>query len=235
MSVPAPVLDLPRSVIRVPGLPLALAFVGLTLGAAALAGAVPIAFSIATVFLFAGPHNWLEARYVLGRLPARVGKLRWFFLLSAAGIVGLTAGYAALPWLVEAAPDATWAGPIYATWNTGLSASAPRRLSASASSVPALVPLLRNGSTATVKGSSARACDPLPASQACPSSIASRHAASSDRTMFLSRRGLRRAGGGVDGGGGAGGSSNPIGRSACRSGAASSSGAGCSGGGKTAM
>ncbi|HJZ57508.1 MAG TPA: hypothetical protein VKE74_21240 [Gemmataceae bacterium] len=118
MSAPAPVLDPPRPVLRVPGLPLALGFVGLALAAAALAGAVPLAFSIATVFLFAGPHNWLEARYVLGRLPARVGKLRGFFLLSAAGIVGLTIGYAALPWLVDAVPDPSWVGPLYATWNT---------------------------------------------------------------------------------------------------------------------
>src|SRR5438067_10330778 len=118
MSAPAPVLDPPRPAVRVPGLPLALGFAGLAVAAAALAGAVPLAFSIATVFLFAGPHNWLEARYVLGRLPARVGKLRWFFLLSAAGIVGLTAGYAALPWLIAELPDASWVGAVYAGWNT---------------------------------------------------------------------------------------------------------------------
>ncbi len=43
---------------------------------------MPIAFSIATVFLFAGPHNWFEARYILGRLPAQAGKLWGFFTLS---------------------------------------------------------------------------------------------------------------------------------------------------------
>lgn len=104
--------------LRTPGLLLAVAFITLALAAAALAGLIPLAFSIATVFLFAGPHNWLEARYILGRLPARVGKLRGFFLASAAGIVGLTAGYALLPELVEHLPDPAWIGPLYAAWNS---------------------------------------------------------------------------------------------------------------------
>lgn len=103
---------------RVPGLPFAAVFVALAVSAAALAGFIPLAFSIATVFLFAGPHNWLEARYILGRLPARVGKLRNFFLASAAGIVGLTVGYAALPSLVDELPDPMWIGPLYAAWNS---------------------------------------------------------------------------------------------------------------------
>src|SRR5207248_8121144 len=87
MSVADPIAAPPAVRPRAPGLPLAAGFAGLAAGAAVLAGGFPIGFSIATVFLFAGPHNWLEARYVLGRLPARVGKLRGFFLLSAAGIV----------------------------------------------------------------------------------------------------------------------------------------------------
>src|SRR5437764_8584726 len=72
-------------------------FVALAVGAAALAGALPIEFSLATVFLFAGPHNWFEARYALGRLPARAGKLWGFFTVSALGIVALTVAYAAIP------------------------------------------------------------------------------------------------------------------------------------------
>ena len=83
MPASAPVLDPPRPALRTPGLPFALGFLFVATVAAALAGALPVEFSIATVFLFAGPHNWLEARYVLGRLPARAGKLRGFFLVSA--------------------------------------------------------------------------------------------------------------------------------------------------------
>src|SRR5688572_16090454 len=60
------------------GLELAAGMIVLSITAAILAGAIPIAFSIATVFLFAGPHNWMEARYILGRLPARTGKLTGF-------------------------------------------------------------------------------------------------------------------------------------------------------------
>ena len=45
-------------------------------GAALLAGWAPLGFSIVTVFLFAGPHNWIELRYFLTRTPARWGRLR---------------------------------------------------------------------------------------------------------------------------------------------------------------
>ena len=74
---------------------------GIASAAALLAGWVPLRFSIVTVFLFAGPHNWLEFRYFLTRLPARWGRLRPFFLLGLAGMVGLTAAFAALIYLTE--------------------------------------------------------------------------------------------------------------------------------------
>lgn len=106
MSAVAPAVE-----VRVPGLPLAVGFVALAAGAAALSGALPVAFAFATVFLFAGPHNWFEARYALGRLPARAGKLWGFFLASGVGVVGLSAAYAALPFaLPHAGPD------VYAAW-----------------------------------------------------------------------------------------------------------------------
>jgi hypothetical protein len=64
--------------------------------AAALAGLAPLWLSVATVFVFAGPHNWAELRFFITRLPARLGRSRGFFALAAAGIVGLTVAYAAL-------------------------------------------------------------------------------------------------------------------------------------------
>src|SRR3954462_14497090 len=89
------------------------------LAAALLAGWAPLGFSIVTVFLFAGPHNWLEARYFLTRLPARWGKLRPFFVLAFAGIFGLAAAFAAL---VVLAQRGGWDGPVadhaFALWNT---------------------------------------------------------------------------------------------------------------------
>src|SRR5256885_1421453 len=85
--------------------PSALAFVcaalGIAVAAAVLAGWAPLRFSIVTVFLFAGPHNWLEARYFLSRMPARWGRLRGFFLLAFAGIFSLTAGFCVLLYLAE--------------------------------------------------------------------------------------------------------------------------------------
>jgi hypothetical protein len=66
------------------------------LAAAALAGVAPLWLSAATVFAFAGPHNWAELRFFITRLPARLGRSRGFFALAAAGVLGLTGAYAAL-------------------------------------------------------------------------------------------------------------------------------------------
>ena len=65
---------------------------------AALASFAPLGFSIATVFLFAGPHNWVELRYFLSRLPSRFGPLKAFFVSSFFGVLTLGAANAALLW-----------------------------------------------------------------------------------------------------------------------------------------
>ena len=88
-------------------------------GAAALAGFAPLWLSVATVFLFAGPHNWAELRFFITRMPARLGRSRGFFALAAAGVAGLTAAYAAL----SLAPGADgWSGDGWyfslAVWNS---------------------------------------------------------------------------------------------------------------------
>src|SRR5262245_41560433 len=101
MSTLAPPLPAPSGPAASQGISLACAMIGVATLALVLAGWIPVQFSIATVFLFAGPHNWFEARYILGRLPARAGKLFGFFTLSFVGIVGLTALFAALPYLVR--------------------------------------------------------------------------------------------------------------------------------------
>jgi hypothetical protein len=86
---------------------------------AALAGFAPLGLSVATVFLFAGPHNWVELRYLITRLPARLGRSRNFFALAAAGVVTLTASYAAL---ALGANSSVWGGEeLYAgvaVWNS---------------------------------------------------------------------------------------------------------------------
>src|SRR2546429_3134554 len=86
---------------------------------AAFASWLPLQASIVTVFLFAGPHNWFEARYFLMRLPARFGRSRNFFLLAFAGIALLTLAYVSLPALYYAGfwSGANWPNAI-ATWNT---------------------------------------------------------------------------------------------------------------------
>jgi hypothetical protein len=86
---------------------------------AAFASWLPLQVSVITVFLFAGPHNWLELRYFLSRLPARFGKSRNFFLTAFGGIGVLTLAYVSLPiafsfgnWTDEAISTAI------ASWNS---------------------------------------------------------------------------------------------------------------------
>lgn len=86
---------------------------------ALLASFLPLQFSILTVFLFAGPHNWFELRYFLMRLPVRFGKSRTFFVTAFVGIGVLTISYVAMPVLASAGvwSDAAWP-TVLATWNT---------------------------------------------------------------------------------------------------------------------
>jgi hypothetical protein len=98
MSTSAPLDYRPGRAAFPAGLGFGCAALAIAVAAAALAGWAPLAFSIVTVFLFAGPHNWLEFRYFLTRLPARWGRLRGFFLIAFAGMFGLTAAFATLAW-----------------------------------------------------------------------------------------------------------------------------------------
>jgi hypothetical protein len=87
--------------------------------AAMIAGLAPLQMSVAVVFLFAGPHNWIELRYFLARMPVRWAASRNFFLLAIAGVVALTALYAAAPlaakaWLWD---DAAWSA-YSGAWNS---------------------------------------------------------------------------------------------------------------------
>ena len=94
---------------------------GSAIVSAALASWLPLQVSIVTVFLFAGPHNWFEARYFLMRLPARFGRSRNFFIVAFAGIGVLTVAYVSLPALYYANiwSGANWANGI-AVWNTAM-------------------------------------------------------------------------------------------------------------------
>ncbi len=101
------------------GLPFALAALVTGVLSAFLAGWLPLGFSIVTVFLFAGPHNWLELRYFMGRMPARWGRLRGYFLFAFAGIFGLIAAWIAIG---QAARIYEWEDAGYhngnAIWNS---------------------------------------------------------------------------------------------------------------------
>ncbi len=117
LEFPLPLLRPRHSVVSVGAFVLTL--IAIACGSAILAGLVPLQFSIVTVFLFAGPHNWFEARYFLMRLPVRFGRSRNFFLIAFAGIGLLTITYVALPLLYY---TSVWAGanwsPALASWST---------------------------------------------------------------------------------------------------------------------
>src|SRR3989475_4516929 len=105
--------------VRVSARTFAAILIGSACVSAIFASWLPLQMSIVTVFLFAGPHNWFEARYFLMRLPARFGRSRNFFIVAFGGIGFLTLAYVSLPALYYAGlwSGANWPNAI-ATWNT---------------------------------------------------------------------------------------------------------------------
>jgi hypothetical protein len=89
------------------------------ISSALFACVAPAALSVAAVFLFAGPHNYIEARYFLTRLPARVGRLKTYFLISATGTLLLSLGYVAVSqsWIPERWGGHVWMA-VVGCWNT---------------------------------------------------------------------------------------------------------------------
>jgi len=87
--------------------------------AAILAGWFPLGFSIVAVILFAGPHNWMELRYFLTRMPARWGARRWFYTLGLGGALLLSGLFISASflstWLLQT--ETAWS-TFMSTWNT---------------------------------------------------------------------------------------------------------------------
>lgn len=66
-------------------------FAAVAVASCALAGLAPLGFSIVTVFLFAGPHNWMEARFFLSRIPRRWERGKVYYLTGLFGVLTLFA------------------------------------------------------------------------------------------------------------------------------------------------
>ena len=88
---------------------------------AVLIGSFPLQLSIATISLFAGPHNVMEFRYFAARMPVRWGRSRLYYSVGIGGVVVLTAAYLSLYfssgnwlWSLETSQIYT------AIWNTAL-------------------------------------------------------------------------------------------------------------------
>src|SRR5438445_11395745 len=72
------------------------AFVSACAVAAAAIGSFPLSASIATIFLFAGVHNFMEFRYFAARMPLRWGRSRAFYSVGIGGVIVLAAAYLTL-------------------------------------------------------------------------------------------------------------------------------------------
>lgn len=95
------------------------AFVLTCAAAACVIGAFPIQASIATIFLFAGVHNFMEFRYFAARMPVRWGRSRVYYSVGIGGVLVLAGAYLTLyfssgKWLWSLDSWAT----LTATWNT---------------------------------------------------------------------------------------------------------------------
>ena len=95
------------------------AFVSACAVAAVAIGSFPLAASIATIFAFAGVHNFMEFRYFAARMPLKWGRSRLFYSVGIGGVIVLAAAYLTLYfasgnwlWSLE-----NWA-TLTATWNT---------------------------------------------------------------------------------------------------------------------
>jgi hypothetical protein len=71
----------------------AFAFIASCAFAAAFIGSFPLQASIATIFLFAGVHNFMEFRYFAARMPLRWGKSRLYYTVGIGGVIVLTFAY----------------------------------------------------------------------------------------------------------------------------------------------
>jgi len=95
------------------------AFVTACAVAAVVIGSFPFQASIATVFLFAGAHNFMEFRYFAARMPLHWGRSRVFYMVGIGGVIVLAAAYLTLyfasgnwMWSLD-----SWA-TLTASWNT---------------------------------------------------------------------------------------------------------------------
>ena len=96
-----------------------MAFVTSCAVAAVLIGSFPLPASIATIFVFAGVHNFMEFRYFAARMPLRWGRSRLYYTVGIGGVIVLAAAYLTLYF---ASGNWLWSldswGTFSAVWNT---------------------------------------------------------------------------------------------------------------------
>lgn len=76
--------------------PVTIVVVSFVVVAAILTASVPLLVSAGIVLLFAGPHHWMEARYLITQMPPRWGRLTPYFATAATGVVLLSITYVGL-------------------------------------------------------------------------------------------------------------------------------------------
>jgi hypothetical protein len=99
-------------------------FGGAALALAALAtllvARAPVEFALASVFVLAGPHNWMEFRYAVARLPARLAPFRDYFVVAVGGVLLLTAGAMLVPGAARFGGSAQSLALWATLWNVAL-------------------------------------------------------------------------------------------------------------------
>ena len=76
----------------------------IAVAATALGILAPVSIGIGILFVFAGPHNWIEARYVLSRLPSRFAPVAPFMIGGVVGVLVLATSATLLPSVARATP-----------------------------------------------------------------------------------------------------------------------------------
>lgn len=86
--------------------------------AGTLAGCTPLWFSVTIALIFGAPHNWVELRYFISRLPSNFGPCRAFFITAFTGALTIATTQAFVMFAIHKLPlSLEQAKGILLIWN----------------------------------------------------------------------------------------------------------------------
>ena len=90
----------------------------LVISAALLAGLLPIWFAFTIVMVFGAPHNWLEFRYFLARMPSQIRPVGRFFAVAFLGATLLAVSQSTIFYFMQQeAIEPSFARWLFLAWN----------------------------------------------------------------------------------------------------------------------